>query len=141
MWANVHCPPAYWSQPYCRDGDSSAATRHPGPGQPGYDINVYDSDDWARDMADFVAGNEVVIFTIGLGDLVTNFTAGGDPAAGEMLLRYIAAVGDDGIASTDPCAGEPVATNCGNYFFSPTAGELGQIFLEIADRILTRLVQ
>lgn len=140
QWANIHCPPAYWSQPYCRDSDSSAATRHPGPGQPGYDVDVYDSDDWARDMADLVAGNEVVIFTIGLGDLVTNFTAGGDPAAGEILLRYIAAVGDDGIAATDPCAGEPVGTNCGNYFFSPTAGELGQIFLEIADRILTRLV-
>lgn len=140
QWANVHCPPLYWSQPFCRDGDSSEASRHPGPGQPGFDFNDYDSDDWARDMADYVAGNEVVIFTIGLGDLVTNFTAGGDPAAGERLLRYIAAVGDDGIPSTDPCDGVPLGEKCGNYFFSPTAGELGEIFLEIADRILTRLV-
>ncbi|MFQ5944990.1 MAG: hypothetical protein ACE5NC_01915 [Anaerolineae bacterium] len=137
-WANVHCPPATWAPPFCRDWD--ATTRHPGPGQPGYDINVYDADDWARDSADFVAGNQIVIFTIGLGDLLTNNTSGGTPDGGEQLLRYIAAVGDDGDASTDPCVGEPIGTNCGNYYFSPTAAQLGDIFSEIAERVLTRLV-
>ena len=141
MWANVHCPPLYWAQPFCRDNDSSAATRHPGPGQPGFDINEYDADDWARDMADFVAGNQIVVYTIGLGDLVTNFGVGGDPEAGEKLLRYIAAVGDDGLASSDPCSGALSRSDCGNYFFSPTPAQLGDIFFTIADRILTRLVR
>ncbi len=141
QWANVHCPPATWAQPFCRDWDSSAASRHPGPPDPAFDINVYDADDWTRDMADFVAGNEVVVFTIGLGELVTNFTAGGDPAAGEILLRYIAAVGDDGVATTDPCAGVGTTLNCGNYFWAENAGFLNDVFFQIADRILTRLVR
>ncbi len=138
QWPNVHCPPSTWAPPFCRDWD--AATRHPGPTEPGYDVNVYDADDWSRDSADFVASNEIVIFTIGLGDLLINNPSGGTPDGGEQLLRYIAAVGDDGIASTDPCLGEPIGTNCGNYYFSPTAGDLGAIFSDIAERVLTRLV-
>ena len=70
--------------------------------------------DYALDMTDTAAltkslnlnepgGNEISIYTIGLG------AAGGDTSdpfnvsIGEQLLRYMAAVGDDGDRQTDPC--------------------------------------
>ena len=132
-WPNVFCPPSTWLQPFCRDADRSNV------GDPDYD-----SYDWALDMADFVGNNGIVVFAIGMGDLVVNFTAGGEPLAGVKLLRYIAAASDDGDPLTDPCK-QPVDVDpredCGNYFFAPSADDLGRVFSEIADRILTRLVR
>jgi hypothetical protein len=135
--------------------------------------DYYDTDDYAHDMADLVAcpsrydpldtnfdpwcldsldypsgdgGQDALIFTVGLGDLVIN-TAYGDPDAGEQLLRYVAGVGFDGHPNpnfgsiADECLVAPSGTDCGNYFFAPTGAQLIQIFEEIASRIFTRLTQ
>jgi hypothetical protein len=99
---------------------------------------MYDPDDAARDMADFVGcpdansttpaacpepGQGAVIFSIGLGPEVTDTSCDpfyGGPTCGnlgEQLLRYIAGVGDDGDPRTgaggppsapDPCSGNPL---------------------------------
>ncbi len=134
---NRYCPDTTWAQPFCRD--FSATTRHSltlGDSfsyfdqTTFYDPVAYDSDDYARDMADFVGcrtvtdyvgpvphdcsaahqgadwtgGQGAVIYTIGLGPLVIdNQVGGGDPDAGEQTIRYAAAVGDDGDPMTDPC--------------------------------------
>ena len=182
---NVYCPPSTWPPtspwpptiPTCRD--SSGATRHSilsgGKFNPNntYDTTNYDTDDFARDMADLVAcptkyvppdpefdnwcrdslnygagegGQDALIFTIGLGPLVTS-TNLGDPDAGEQLLRYAAGVGADGKpnpnfpGSLDDCNGVPIGTSCGNYYNAPTGAELIQIFEDIASRIFTRLTQ
>jgi hypothetical protein len=151
------CPIATWGSPsgggppYCADGDPDPATRHASG-----DID-YDADDYARDWSDFVGcpapanptcattvplgGQDVVIFSIGLGEAVTNYTKGGDVDQGEQLLRYIAAVGDDGDPSTDPCASAAVGADCGNYYFvlDPSGGQLLDVFEAIASKIFTRI--
>jgi hypothetical protein len=89
----------------------------------------YDADDFARDMADFVAcaptygeaaqwckdslnyiddegGQGAVIYSIGLGGLVLDNDYG-DPDAGDALLRYIANVGLDGDPNPHPPSGAP----------------------------------
>jgi hypothetical protein len=145
------CPSSTWNPllPFCRD--ASAATRHPNGAVD------FDADDYAHDMADFLGcpdptefqwpacsttapgGQNVVIFSIGLGDLVWNNPVG-DPDAGEKLLRYVAGVGDDGDPATNPdCSGAPTKTSCGNYYFSPTGAGLIQVFEAIASRIFTRI--
>ena len=80
-----------------------------------------------------------MIFSIGLGDAVINNTSGGDADAGEQLLRYLAAVGDDTDPDTDPCSSTATGTNCGNYYFSPSGTGLIQVFEAIASRIFTRI--
>jgi hypothetical protein len=134
--------------PLCQDEDTS--TRH-SSGDP-----AYDADDFARDMADFAgclptntaagcngtAGQGAVIFTIGLGEGVVDASneLNGKPY-GATLLRYIAAVGDDGDPMTDLCDGHSNYTEwCGNYYFSPEGPGLTRIFEDIASRIFTRLV-
>ena len=86
------------------------------------DGTSYDADDYARDMADWLFQNNVLTFSIGLGDLVTSGTAG-DPKDGEQLLKYVAGV------------------TGGLYFFAPSGSQLRQIFAEIADNIATRLTR
>ncbi len=156
--ADWWCPNATWAPPtgsgppYCQDGDPS--TRHPVS-----DLTNYDADDYARDWADFLGcpsppnaacvpttspdgGQGVVVFTIGLGEDVTNYTQGApNEDQGEKLLRYIAAVGDDGDPSTDPCASVAVGDDCGNYYFvlDPSGGQLINVFEAIASRIFTRI--
>jgi hypothetical protein len=61
------------------------------------------------------------------------------PNTGELFLRYVAAIGDDGDPNTDLCAGVPSGFQCGNYYFAPGGNDLLRIFLEIAGRIFTRL--
>ncbi|MEW6401443.1 MAG: pilus assembly protein TadG-related protein [Chloroflexota bacterium] len=134
------CPSDTWSPLRCRD--LLAQSRHT-------DVDAaYDSDDYARDIADWLADPDevgAVVFTIGLGDLVTNneneetdvaglsqvcagSSAYNQPgAAGERLLCYIAEQ-----------AGGATA-NHGTYHFAPDATGLQQIFLEIADNIAIRL--
>ncbi len=80
-----------------------------------------------------------LVFTIGLGDKVINDPD--DVNAGERLLRQIAAVGDDGDPTTNPCSASGIGVSCGNYYFSPTGTGLGQVFDDIAKRIFTRLTQ
>ena len=88
------------------------------------------------------SGKGVVMFTIALGDLTTNYD-GPFPNVGESLLRYIANVGYDGnpsLGSTDQCWKKPVKADCGNYYHSKTdLAELIPIFEAIAERIFTRL--
>jgi len=154
------CPVSTWGSPsgggppYCSDGDPN-----PPPGNTRHssgDVD-YDADDYARDWSDFLGcpsppnptcaatvpggGQDVVIFSIGLGEAVTNYTKGGDVDQGEQLLRYIAAVGDDGDPSTDPCASAGIGANCGNYYFvlDPSGGQLNDVFEAIASKIFTRI--
>jgi hypothetical protein len=125
------CPTYTWGRnPYCRDTDATAAGRHPDTinGNPN---PLYDADDFARDMADFVAqpdpvGQNAVLFSIGLGDLVRNTTYG-DPPAGESLLTYAA-------EGANP-------NNKGEYYFAPTGSQLRAIFVAIANKIATRLTR
>jgi hypothetical protein len=145
------CPGSTFVQPFCRD--PWAATRH------AFGDGDYDADDAARDAADFVGcdattpaadctgtGQGAVIFSIGLGDLMINSTAcdasyGGscEPDLGESLLRFVAAVGDDGDPATDPCNTIGTGNSCGNYYFSPTGSGLLKVFEAIASRIFTRI--
>lgn len=87
----------------------------------------YDADDFARDMSDWLLQNNVISFSIGLGNLVTGANQAdptkGDPNDGEELLRYVAGV------------------TGGLYFFAPSGAQLRQIFAEIADNIATRLTR
>jgi hypothetical protein len=79
------------------------------------------------------AGSNLVIYSIGLGNSVKT-----TPNA-EALLRYMAAVGDDGDRVTDPCRGAATGQSCGNYYFAAQAGELKAVFEDIAKRVFTRL--
>jgi len=131
--------------PFCRDGDP--LSRHASTS------SLYDADDYARDMADFVAcsaanpapgcavgGQNAAIFAIGLGPLVTKVEPPATVPAGGALLRYIAAVGDDGDPSTDPCEGiADYEEWCGNYYFAPQGNKLDDVFSDIASRLFTRL--
>jgi len=154
------CPEATWAPPtgsgppYCNDGNPDPSTRHASTA-----VDDYDADDYARDWADFLGcpnppnttcaptvplgGQDVVIFSIGLGKDVTNYSEGGAPDQGEQLLRYIADVGDDGDAASipDPCAGAAAEEDCGNYYFvlDPSGGQLLDVFEAIASRIFTRI--
>jgi hypothetical protein len=96
-------------------------------------------------------GFEALIFTIGMGPALlegkcdTLYYDGSDdqhtcePDLGEGLLRYVAAVGDDGNPDTDLCAGAAQGTDCGNYYFRESATDLDTVFDDIAKRIFTRL--
>lgn len=107
----------------------------------------YSVEDYARDMTDAAAlqtstnakekrGNDMAIYTIGFG--------GGVVPYGEPLLRYMAAVGDDGNRETDPCKDalgnpRPSRTSCGQYYFAPSGNDLLPIFENIASRIYTKI--
>jgi hypothetical protein len=92
----------------------------------------------------------VVIFSIGLGDYVTNnqdcdesvYSSSECTDAedlGEQLLRYVASVGDDGDPASDPCSSTGTGADCGNYYFSPTGSGVLRVFEAIAGRIFTRI--
>jgi hypothetical protein len=153
------CPDTDWVGPgdnpnrrYCQDGDvDTHHTLHDPPG-------LYDADDFARDQGRFVAcaannpsagcngikGQGGIIFTIGLGNEVLALdddTIHGQKPYGESLLRFLAAVGDDGNPATDPCASTAIGNSCGNYFFAQHGTDLDKIFEAIYSRIFTRLTQ
>lgn len=144
-----------WVQPFCKDAEFEI-----GPGDYGYD-----AEDAAVDQGYFVGcpeansfdpsttsctapGQGAVVFTIGLGDKLINddkcdpaaYPGGCEVDQAEKLLRYIAAIGDDGDPSTDPCNGVAAGESCGNYYFSPTGAGLLQVFEAIASRIFTRII-
>jgi len=100
--------------------------------------------DYAMDMIDQLAltkpqrenpneprGDDVAIYAIGLGNV----------ALGEQLLRYAAAVGDDGDRTTDPCRGVSAYRSCGQYYYTSTSSGLLKIFEDIASRIYTRITE
>ncbi len=134
-------------------------------------VYVYDTVDYAKDMIDFAAltitcnpglgncaaggawpwaatdkynnaepkiGGNIVIYPIGFGTAI-----GIPPRIGENVLRYMAAVGDDGDRNTDACADQsaPPLTSCGNYYYAPDAGSLGPVFEDIASKLYTRLTR
>ncbi len=105
----------------------------------------YSADDYARDMTDAAAlrsslnvnepvGNDIAIYSVGFGDAVA-FNTG----AGESLLRYMAAVGDDGNRETDPCRGIAAKHKCGQYYFAQNPSDLLPAFQDIATRIYTKI--
>ncbi len=82
-------------------------------------------------------GADVAVYSIGLGSSVA--VAGAPVNNAERLLRYMAAVGDDGDRVTDPCNGVPSATSCGNYYYAAQGAQLASVFEDIAKRVFTRL--
>jgi hypothetical protein len=129
------CPESTWGSPWCRD--ASASSRHLS------DSENYDADDYARDMADFVAdpvnGQGAVIFSIGLGNMVRHAPLPSDPDAGEKLLDYAARCAGEGRWDCPkPCL-DCVLANHGLYFFTPSTAQLLEIFRTIAENIATRL--
>jgi Putative Flp pilus-assembly TadE/G-like len=124
----LFCRDGYVITRHCADPDTTRKTRCINEGGV-WDPTDYDADDYARDMVDFVAyDQQAYIYSIGLGDLVSDTTIG-DPDAGEQLLRYAANAGD----------GDP--GNAGLYYAAPTAAELRSIFQRIAENIAIRLSQ
>jgi hypothetical protein len=153
------CPNSTWVNPFCRD--NNALTRHCFDADDTICLNNggvldpddYDTDDYARSMAEFVSEDQgALIFTIGLGQLVRtskprveydlateeprkvwngsawvdvdcNTLADDCWGAGEALLRYTAEIGR------------------GKYYFSPGGNQLRDIFLDIASNLATRLTQ
>ncbi len=80
-------------------------------------------------------GNDIAIYTIGLGPAISY---------GEDLLRYMAAVGDDGDRVTDQCKNSlgvpaPKKTTCGQYYYAAVGDDLLPIFDNIASRIYTKI--
>ncbi|HPH96609.1 MAG TPA: vWA domain-containing protein [Anaerolineaceae bacterium] len=150
------CPaPTNNQAPVCRDRDVD--TYHFAS-----QVDLYDADDYARDMANLLGcaakspaaacrgmrGQNSLIFSVGLGQQVqTRSPAPDNKPYGDALLRYIAAVGDDADPATDPCATVPYRSltagddsySCGNYYFAEFAGGLNRIFDDIASRIFTRI--
>jgi hypothetical protein len=146
-----------WVEPFCRDAFFEIEDSPLPHGQK-------DTEDWAVDRGYFVGcpdanaydplltsctgpGQGAVVFTIGLGEELINNTnchasylGGCQPNQGEELLRFLAAIGDDGDPSTDPCSGKPIGQSCGNYYYSPTGTGLIEVFEAIASRIFTRIV-
>jgi hypothetical protein len=104
----------------CRDADSNS--RH------AESDSMYDSDDYARDIADLVAnpdsGGGITVFTIGYGALLQTNTAGGAP-----LLEYIA----------ESAGG--ASANHGFYQDAAVLSDLGPVFEEIGKYIFTKLSQ
>lgn len=81
--------------------------------------------------------NDIAIYSIGLGPAISH---------GEVLLRYMAAVGDDGDRVSDPCKNAmgvplPARTSCGQYFYAATGDQLLPIFDNIASRIYTKITR
>jgi hypothetical protein len=107
---------------------------------------AYSVDDYARDATDTAAllfsenedepsGNDIAIYSIGLGESLAM------ELYGEPLLRYMAAVGDDGAREPDPCETTAKFTKCGQYYFAPSGLHLMPIFEDIATRIYTKIAQ
>ena len=107
----------------------------------------YSPFDYALDMVDEAAlrasnnpdeprGNDIAIYTIGLGTSVQS---------GVPLLRYMAAVGDDGDRITDECISKLTGAilswnqNCGQYYYAASGADLSPIFDSIASRIYTKI--
>jgi hypothetical protein len=120
--------------PNCRGADVEQATRHYVNDADTSDDLEYDADDYARDIADFLAnpdtGQDITLFTIGLGKFVQQASLG-DPLAGEKLLTYVAEQAAPGVPNVSH----------GFYRYSPDTAGLEAIFKAIADNIFTRIAQ
>jgi hypothetical protein len=106
-----------------------------------YALDVTDRMALTTSTTDEPLGNDIGIFTIGLGDVVRESGGVVTSTYGEDLLRYMAAVGIDGDRTTDPCSATAPKETCGQYYYAPSAAELFTIFEDIANRIYTRISQ
>ncbi len=136
---------AYWSTfcidnnptRYCIDDNANECppgTTHTTTSAP------YSVKDYAFDMIDEAGllvstnpdeplGEDIVMYSIGL-DAARN---------GADVLRYMANLGQDGNRDTDECDGIAPTSNCGNYYYAPTAEYLDRIFESIAANIFTKI--
>jgi hypothetical protein len=109
------------------DGTLDVDSRHDALTQP----TLYDPDDYTRDMADYLYGQEVYLFSIGMGPYAT------DPGdkyyeAATALMNYVVAPVD---------ANNYQAPARGIYYAAPGGDELRRIFLQIANNIATRITR
>jgi Flp pilus assembly protein TadG len=126
----LFCRNVYDTPRHCTDTNLTQMARCESEGGVLDDAD-YNADDYARDEADFVAFDQhAYIYSIGLGNLVTNDT-NGDPTAGQQLLQYAANAG----------SGEPIADDAGLYYFAPSGAQLASIFQAIANNIAIRLTK
>ncbi len=134
---------------YCLD--DPAGTCPPGSISALADTSLYSVYDYALDMIDYASlqkstnpaeetGSDISIYAIGLGS-AGSVPSGASGPIGEYLLRYAAAVGDDGERTPDPCDGVATKTSCGQYYYAPSGNQLGEIFNDISTRIYSRLTQ
>lgn len=103
----------------------------------------YDSDDYARDAADFVAapspnGQGATLYSICMGNYCRAYPNLNDPASGELLGRYMALNAGD---QYDLLGNVTTAANHGLYFYAENSDVVGDVFGAIADNILTRISQ
>jgi len=148
-WWNSQCFDDQFLPRHCID--TAAGTCPPGSIWDGTTPNLnYSVLDYALDMTDTASltrslninepgGNEISIYTIGLGAAGGNTSDPVNVSVGEQLLRYMAAVGDDGDRQTDPCQTVGPRRICGQYYYAPSGAALEGIFLDIASRIYTRI--
>jgi hypothetical protein len=112
----------------------------------------YSPEDYARDMTDDAAllkslnlnepaGNDIAIYAIGLGAVGRSAWPGQGESYGEGLLRYMAAVGDDGDRTTNTCSAVAQKRSCGQYYYAASGDALLPIFEDIASRIYTRITE
>ncbi len=122
------CPTYWWTQaPICRNPNTPPTRISP------TDIPHYDVMDYAMDMADALASNNVLIYTIGMGQVIANQNDPGNynkagAVAARSFLQY--AVGGKGVSYIAPY-GEDTQVD----------QELHNIFLAIANNIATRLAK
>lgn len=103
----------------CRDNNSDASNRDS-------TSNLYDAEDYARDMADVLIGNNAFVFSIAMpGSEAKNSTWTGQYPPAQALLRYVSEGQENG----------------GDYYPAATASDLNKIFLSIANKIATRINQ
>jgi hypothetical protein len=130
------CPLSYTGHTVVALRDGTLTPPYSAPFSP-----PYGPEDYAMDMTDAAAlrsssnineklGYDIAIYSIGFGSLAVK---------GEPLLRYMAAVGDDGNRLTDPCSSTPSQKSCGQYYFASTVSDLMAVFQDIASRIYTKI--
>jgi Flp pilus assembly protein TadG len=92
-----------------------------------------------------LVGANVSIYAIGIGPRIV-----AEPEySGARLLRYMAAVGDDGDRVTDPCLDAPgvpkpfaSTSSCGNFYYARNPQtDLVPVFEDIAKKIFTRITR
>jgi Flp pilus assembly protein TadG len=161
-YPNGFCPMntwllAYGQGPWCRD--KYPTIRHEVNDTVSYTnpmngvtqtISIYDADDYARDMADdlagLISGNGVTIYTIGLGASIQNpprdedgNIIAGEPPHAEDLLEYIAECAGEGVYNCDSLTEFDI--NHGQYFYAPDSQSLSAIFDRISKNIATKISQ
>lgn len=141
-WWQKLCIDRHFTPRYCVDTNSATCPPGSTPLVPALRSYTYSVTDYARDMADSIGLTKSTNSQEPLGTDVAMYVVGyGAVNLGEPLLRYIAAVGEDGDRTTDPCNGVSSLQSCGNYFYTHDAAQLQTIFEDIASRIYTRINQ